>query len=67
MITDLDIWRVANLLVRRHGEDAATNAARRADKLAGEGLTDGAAVWRRVRCAVEELQRRTRRSGEAVN
>jgi hypothetical protein len=31
MISDLDIWRAANLLIRQHGDDAELAAARRAD------------------------------------
>ena len=40
MIPDLDIWRSANLLVKRHGQDAPIHAAMRADAMleAGEGV-----------------------------
>ena len=31
-VTDIDIWRAANLLVKRHGDDAAIVAAQRADR-----------------------------------
>ncbi len=40
MTSDLDIWRSANLLVKRHGEDAPIHAAMRA----------GAVVPRRTIC-----------------
>jgi len=33
MIPDLDIYRAANLLVKRHGEDAPIHAAMRADAM----------------------------------
>ncbi len=33
MIPDLDIYRTANLLVKRHGEDAPIHDARRADAI----------------------------------
>ncbi len=33
MIPDLDIYRSANLLVKRHGDDAPIHAAMRADAL----------------------------------
>ena len=33
MIPDLDIYRAANLIVERHGEDAPIQAAMKADKL----------------------------------
>ncbi len=37
MISDLDIYRAANLLVKQHGEDAPIHAAMRADKLLEAG------------------------------
>ncbi len=57
MIPDLDIFRSANLLVKRHGEDAPIEAAMRTDAMLEAGDLDGYAVWRRILCAVEELQR----------
>jgi len=33
MIADIDIWRAANILVKRHGADARIGAAQRADEL----------------------------------
>jgi hypothetical protein len=43
-----------------------SNAAARTAVLAGEGDEEGAAIWRQITAAVEELQRE-RRPGEAVN
>ncbi len=57
MIPDLDIYRSANLLVKRHGEDAPIHAAMRADAMLKRGDLDGYAVWKRILKAVEELQR----------
>ena len=67
MITDPDIWHGAQLLIKRHGEDAAVAAAQRADALFNEGDLDGAAVWKRILHAVEELQRVRPKVGERVN
>jgi hypothetical protein len=44
MIYDLDILRAANILIKRHGVDAAMLAAQRADELLEEGDTDGCAI-----------------------
>jgi len=66
MIDDPDIFRAAKLLIDQHGDDAAIRAAQRADELADEGDMDGAAVWRRILEAIDELTR-GRREGEAVN
>ena len=55
MIPDLDIYRSADLLVKRHGEDASIEAAMRADAMLEKGDLDGYAVWKRILRAVEEL------------
>ena len=67
MIPDLDIYRSANVLVTQHGQDAAINAAMRADAMLDKGDLDGYAAWRRIVRAVEELQRVGPRPGAAVH
>ncbi len=67
MTSDLDIFRTANVLIREHGDDAALEAAQRADAMLEKGDMEGAAVWRRVLKAVEELQRKERREDEAAH
>ncbi len=57
MIPDLDIYRSAQVLVKRHGEDAPIHAAMRADAMLEAGDLDGYATWRRILRAVEVLQR----------
>ncbi len=64
---DLDIYRSANVLVKRHGQDAPIQAAMRADAMLESGDLDGYAVWRRILRAVEELQGTEPKSGEAVH
>ena len=66
MIPDIDIYRAAKLLVDQHGEDAPIRAAERADELLEAGDTEGAAVWRAIVAAIEELQR-GRYEGEPLN
>lgn len=56
MISDLDIWRAANLLIRQHGTEAEIEAARRFDLMLERGDLDGQAVWKRIRRAIGELQ-----------
>ncbi len=67
MTSTLDIYRTANVLIREHGEDAALEAAQRADAMLEKGNMEGAAVWRRVLKAVEEMQRKERAPGEAAH
>ena len=59
--------RPISVLIREHGEDAALEAAQRADAMLEKGSLDGQRVWKRVLAAVKEIQRRELREGEAVN
>ena len=56
MIPDRDIWRAANLLIRRHGVEAEIVAARRADEMLERGDHDGQLVWLRMKRAIVESQ-----------
>ncbi len=67
MIPDLDIYRSANILVKRQGQDAPIHAAMKADAMLDKGDLDRVAVWRRVLRAVEELQRVEPEPGDAVH
>ena len=42
-------------MVKRYAVDAEANADRRADELETEGDQAGAAIWRRVTVAIEQL------------
>ncbi len=57
MVSDLDIYRSTQVLVKRHGEDAPIHAATKADAMLEAGDLEGYAVWKRILRAVEELQR----------
>ncbi len=64
MVSDLDIYRSAKLLVDQHGEDAGLEAAMRADKLLAAGDMDGKQAWVRIMRAIEAMQRTEPRPGE---
>ncbi len=55
MVSDLDIWRAANLLIRGHGENAELEAAERADLMLNRGDDEGREVWQRISRAIEQL------------
>ena len=55
VISEIDIWRVANRMLKRYGDEAAVESAIRAQELALNGDSAGAAVWLRVTCAVRQL------------
>ena len=68
MIREIEIWRVAVLMVNRYADEAEAysfmgaeelrpkgESRRSAPKLAAEGDDAGAAIWRRVTVAIEQL------------
>ena len=55
MIADLDIYRSAQVLVKRHGEDTAIEATMRTDAMLEAGDLGGYAVWKRVAKVAAEL------------
>ena len=55
MILEIDIWRVANLMLTRYGDEAMAENAKRADELAADGDLGGVATWLRVIDAVRQL------------
>ncbi len=66
MILDLDIYRSAQVLVKRHGEDAPIEAAMRADAMLEAGNLGGYAVFKRIVKATEELLSKERPDGATV-
>ena len=57
MISDLDIWRSANELIKQFGDTAEIEAAARADALLDKGDLDGQRVWLRILKAIDEMQK----------
>jgi hypothetical protein len=60
MIPEIDIWRVANLMLKRYGDEADIESAIRAEELAEAGDRAGEAVWRRVIDAIGQLLKKSR-------
>ena len=67
MASEIDIYRTANVLIREHGEDAALEAAQRADAMLEKGTIEGQRLLKRVLAAVKEIQRPMAAAAEAVN
>jgi hypothetical protein len=59
LIPEIDIWRAAQLMLKRYGDNALEESAARANELALAGDDDGAATWRRIMAAVEQLANKT--------
>jgi hypothetical protein len=56
MISDLDIYRSAKVIMKQYSEDAQIHSTKRASAMLNKGDLDGYAVWKRILRAVEELQ-----------
>ena len=54
-VSEIDVYRTANLLVKQHGTEAPIEAAMRADALLEKSDLDGQRVWLRILAAVNEL------------
>jgi hypothetical protein len=59
MIPEIDIWRAANLMLKRYGDKALEESTMRVDELAAEGDHDGVDTWRRISAAVIQLANNT--------
>ncbi len=67
MTTDLDIYRSAEALINRYGQDAPIQAAMRADELLDESDMEGSAVWKQILAAIQDLLRQEPGEGEGVH
>ncbi len=67
MISDIDIYRSAQVIVKTHGRDAPIETAMRADEMLEKGDVAGYAVWKRILKAVEELQRMGPAAGDRLH
>jgi hypothetical protein len=59
VIPEIDIWRTANLMLKRYGDRALEESAIRAEELEAACDDEGAAIWRRIATAVEQLANKT--------
>jgi len=66
-IEDTDIWRAAQQSRTLYRDDAGIEAAVRADNALYQGDIVGSEVWKRIRNAIGELERKTPKAGEALN
>jgi hypothetical protein len=55
-LSDLDIYRAANLLIERHGTDAVVEAGRLVDLMLDRGDMEGRQVWLQIRSSILQLQ-----------
>ena len=59
MISDLEVWRAAVVMVSRHGDSAGLEAETRVEELGARGALQAQAAWLRICRAIAELQKVT--------
>jgi hypothetical protein len=59
VISEIDIWRAATLMLKRYGDKALEQSDLRVDELTAAGDHDGADTWRRITAAVAQLANTT--------
>ena len=66
-MTELDIWRSANILLKRYGGEAVFIASKRADELLDQGDVQGCSAWVRIAKAIIELERKSAGKADRVH
>ncbi len=66
VVEEIEVYRAANQLIQRYGQDAEIEAAKQADAMIEAGDPEGLAVWKRILRAVDELQRDRPNQSETV-
>lgn len=66
MISDLYIYRAADMQVERHDSDALIEASRHIDRMLERGDMAGRLVWFRIKQAIEALQAPQQIAGAAA-
>jgi hypothetical protein len=59
VIPEIDIWRAAQLMLKRYGDQALKESAAQATELTLAGDDDEAATWHRIMEAVTQLANTT--------
>ncbi len=67
MSSDSDIYRAANLIIRKYGDGAIIYAGARADRLLEIGNEKGNGLWLKVLGAVQELLSDVRPAGSRLH
>ena len=66
-MTEPDIWRSANILLKRYGAEAVSIASKRADALLDQGDVQGCSAWVRIAKAITDLERKAAGKGDRVH
>ena len=64
---ELDIWRSANILLKRYKGEAVFIATKRADALLDQDDHHGCSVWIKIAKAITELERKQARGADRIH
>ena len=64
---DIDVWRAAHQLMKRHGDTAEDQAARRGELAFDCGDEFNANLWYKIAMAIAELRRTAPEPGELIH
>ena len=65
MVSELDIYRAANLLIKQYGDRAEVYAFDHSRKLSAIGDNEGTAVWVRIAKAAKDILKREPSASES--
>ncbi len=65
MVSEIDIYRSANVLIRQHGDRAEVYAFDHSRKLSAKGDNEGTAVWLRIAKAAKDILKREPSASES--
>ncbi|WP_405053731.1 DUF6961 family protein [Sphingobium sp. SJ10-10] len=57
MTRDQELWGMASMVLRQHGDRAPVVVAERIEQLASEGKAEGVALWKEVARRVDQTIR----------
>jgi hypothetical protein len=66
-MTELDVWRSANILLKRYKGEAVFIASKRADALLDQGDVAGCSTWVRIAKAISEMERKAPHDSQRVH
>lgn len=63
---DIDIYRVAKMMIDQHGDKALLEIVHKIDALRAKGDQDGIAAWHKIADAIHWMQNQTPSDKEAL-
>lgn len=65
-IADIDIYRAAQMVIKKHGDAALLESMKKEQALSSKGDIEGARVWHKISDAIEWMQMPSELMGDTV-